>query len=358
VSWLTGPAMRRQFAEKVDINWSHAPLRYTLNSLSHSQKVGMLLDRRVDPDQLVDLNLVATPLEDAFRRLASDREQAVSFLDSLVYVGPPEYTANLRTLVALRTEEVRRLPAAKARALLASARLSWPDFAEPRSLLEKLGKESGVEILGVEQIPHDLWAGADLPTMSFAERVTLIVGQFDLTFRVNASGESITLIPVPAHVAVVRGHPGGTHPAELARQWQELLPDCRVELSGDRIVVEARVEEHERLVGASRPKSTGESRVASKGGTSSGRTAKKETRYTLRVARGALGPVMEQLAKQLKLDLKIDEEGLRQAGISLYAEVSFNVENATLDELLKAVLEPVGCTYRRNGEKLEVIAAK
>ena len=70
--------------------------------------------------------------------------------------------------------------------------------------------------------------------------------------------------------------------------------------------------------------------------------------------KGQLGRVLDQLAARLELELRIDREALQQAGISLDAPVSFSVKNATIDELLEAVLAPAGCTFRREGKVVEI----
>ena len=58
--------------------------------------------------------------------------------------------------------------------------------------LAQLGQRSGVEITGLEQVPHDLWAAADLPPISLVARLTLIAVQFDLTFKVAGEPQAET----------------------------------------------------------------------------------------------------------------------------------------------------------------------
>ena len=59
---------------------------------------------------------------------------------------------------------------------------------DPADLLAQLGRLGDVEIIGIERVPHDLWAAADLPPLSLVDRLTLIAVQFDLTFKVAAGG--------------------------------------------------------------------------------------------------------------------------------------------------------------------------
>jgi hypothetical protein len=51
----------------------------------------------------------------------------------------------------------------------------------------------------------------------------------------------------------------------------------------------------------------------------------------------------------LQVELRIDEESLRRAGITLDQVVSVSVTDATAEELLEKLLAPAGCTLRRDG---------
>ena len=52
--------------------------------------------------------------------------------------------------------------------------------------------------------------------------------------------------------------------------------------------------------------------------------------------------------------MRIDQEAFQQADISLKQPITFSVENATLEELFEAVLAPAGCTFRLNGDVIEI----
>ncbi len=121
----------------------------------------------------------------------------VSRLGAVVYLGPPSAAQRLRPIAAAFDRAVRRLPAASQRKFFQSKPLAWEDLSTPRDLLEQLGRQNGIQIAGLERLPHDLWAAADLPPLSLAERLTLIAAQFDLTFKIAAGGARLNLAPVP-----------------------------------------------------------------------------------------------------------------------------------------------------------------
>ena len=67
-----------------------------------------------------------------------------------------------------------------------------------------------------------------------------------------------------------------------------------------------------------------------------------------------VGPLLQQLASQWRLELAVDEEALAAAGISLDRRISFHVREATADELLRAIADRSGLSVSRRGGRIEV----
>ena len=80
-----------------------------MRKLADAQSVAVLLDRRVDPDQKLELAIDGDPLETVFKRLAERTKTGYSQLGPVAYFGPVATAAKLRTLAALRKEEVGKL---------------------------------------------------------------------------------------------------------------------------------------------------------------------------------------------------------------------------------------------------------
>jgi Arc/MetJ family transcription regulator len=344
--WLTGPELEKRLGEPVDIVFGENPLREALAHLSRDKNVAILIDRRVDPGRKVEISLHQTPLTAAFGAIAEKCGLEISIVGPVVYFAPPYAACIERTLVALRQDDIGRLPAVAARKLSQPKSMSWDDLAEPRRLLEKLGKEAGVEIAGLDQVPHDLWAAADLPPLSFVERMTLIAGQFNLTFAVSADGNRITLVPVPEKVELLRTYRTGRQAQIVAKKYAALAPQARIQIAGDKILVAGLVEDHEAITAPP------ESVARSAPGASDAAFASK--RYTLKVAEKPIGPLLRQLADQLRLEIRIDADAVAQAGISLDKRVSFSVKNATVDELFRAALEPASLKFTRRGNTIQI----
>lgn len=357
--WLTGASLRAKLAQPANVLWHEAPLRATLNKFSRAEQVALLIDRRVDPGQEIDAELQAVPVEAVFEQVAESRGLGLTRFGPVVYLGPPDVTARLRTLAEMRHDDVRRLPAPVAARLAESRPLAWDDFATPRAILERLAAEGRIEITGLDQIPHDLWAAADLPALPLVDRITLVAVQFDLTFQISAgqtppdSACRLTLVPLPAEVAIVRSYPAGREPQKLVDKWQALAPQCRFKIAADKIYVKGRVEDLKRIEGG-----TDQPAAKREGGTQRARRGKSTkppvTRFTGRVVDKPLGEVLQYIGTQLGLEMKIDREALARSGVSLDQLVSFSVKDASTDDLLEAVLGPAGCTYQRRGMTIEI----
>jgi len=345
--WLTGPSLQKQLARPVDIVWSGNPLRKAIEDLSRAQEVAVLIDRRVDAGRKVSLVLDRVPLATALEEIARREELGYCLFGPVAYFGPPQVASRLRTLAALRTEEVRHLPAEAKGPLLRLKPLAWPDFATPRDLLSQLAQESRLVLSGLERVPHDLWAAAQLPPLSLVDRLTLIAVQFDLTFQAAADGKTITLLPVPDSVAIIRSYEGGRQPQAVAEQYAALAPGAQIKVVGDKVYVQGLLEEHEQITTP---------RKASK--RPSGPTASQDVGKIhidkMSVKEVPAGQVLQELARKLKLDLKIDQAALGAAGISLQQRISVSVEDATVDQLLLEVAKAARLQIHRQGNVLQI----
>jgi len=351
-AWLTGQALEQQLGAAIPrVFWSGAPLRQVIRTISTSQRVAVLLDRRVDPDQTVELALNDVTVDELLRRIAEDRGLGVTRVGPVTYVGPQVAASRLRTLALLRREDVAKLSTHAAGPLLRTDPIAWDDFATPRGLLEQLAAPGGIAVQGLERVPHDLWAAADLPPLPLVDRLTLIAVQLDLTFRIAADGRSLVLVPVPDEVAVVRRYRGGSSPQRLAEQWSARVPGCEVKVVGDEIYVRGLVEEHEQLSLVPQPAGRPKARRPASAG-------RHEVRYTVNSTRGPLDRLLNELSQKLQIVVKIDREALERAGISPSQVVPLSVQDATLDELLEELLSQAGCTFRREGNVVTVLPAK
>ena len=349
IAWLTGDKLQAQLEQKIGVDWGGKKglaLRPALASLSRSQHVAILLDRRIDPDRKIELSAHDVSLQALLELIADKKQMGLGQVGTVIYLGPKATAEKIRTLAALRREEALHLPAGPRSHILQLRPVHWSELSTPRDLIAALAAECHVEIHGAERIPHDLWAAADLPRANFIDRLTLIAAQFDLTFRFAADGQSVQLVKIPAAVAIEHTYPlvGGLAPRhrEIAAKLSAALPGAKIEATSDGLVVRGRAEDQafvERFLSG---------RPAKRTTVTSGRKV-----YQLVIVM-PVGPLIKTLGKKMGLEVKIDDEAIKAAGLSLATEVKVSVKDASADELLTAVLKPAGLTFVRHGERIEV----
>ena len=343
IAWLTGEPLKAHLEDKLGATWSEAPLRAALIDLGKTQKIAILLDRRVDPGQPLDLTLKDAPLQQALEQIAAKVKLGTAWVGGVAYFGPSATAQRLRTVAALRREEISKLPLAIRPKFIRTRAWKWDDLATPRELLAELGKEAGVTFAGGDAIPHDLWAGGDWPAMPWCERMTLILGQYDLTFEIAPGGEQATFMRLPDKPVLAKTYPGPANVGEIATKLRRLLPAARIEVASGKLSVEATAEDHDLVVDLL-----------------SGKSVKKTTTAEvtkidkLAVQNIPVGKLLPALGQKLGLEVRLDEAAIQAAGISLEKLVSVNVQNATLDDVFKAATANTGLSYRIREKKVEI----
>jgi hypothetical protein len=295
VEWRAGPELQKQLRARVTIQWQEAELRPRLSSLATDQRVAAFLDRRVDPNEKLDFARTNVTLEELFSELAGAVQAASVPVGPVVYIGPPPTAVALAKVVSQRRKELSRYPAlARAR----QQRLRWEELAEPRQLLLDVARQYSLTVVNPEAVPHDLWPAADLPPLSLAEQLTLLLAGFDLTFEVSGDGRELRLVPLPIDV--------------------EQQPIVR------------------------RPGSVGPTEKDS---------SHANSRFSLTVMNKPAGAVVNEVAKQIGRQLKYSP-AVRE---KLSSTVNLKVSDVSLDELMEKALTPLGLTYRLTKETLEVV---
>jgi hypothetical protein len=214
----------------------------------------------------------------------------------------------LPAVSAARSQDVGRLPADLRASLSQKQRTEWPRLADPRGVITSVVEHRGWRVANAEAIAHDLWPAGELPELTFAEQLTVLLIGFDLSFELRPNDRSIDIVP-------------------LKRASKSAGPRAATKRT------------------AAPPDST---------------RTKKDGRhvYTLRVQEKPVRAVLQELSNRLHWAIEIDEESIRAAGKSLDARVSFSVENADQQRLLEAVLRPAGLDYRLENERVRIIAGR
>ena len=341
VTWKTGPKLEQQLDAIVGIHWASNPLRGALTRLSRDQGVAIFLDRRVDPDVPIEFSMQGMDLGGVLNSLAGRVQQGVCRVGPVVYIGPTRTSSMLATVVALKENESKQLPSAVRGRLRRSEPLRWPELTAPRELIDGLAAGVGLTVEGGEQIPHDLWPEVDLPPLTFAQRMSLVLAGFHMTFEIGQDDSTIRLMPMPETASMERSYPLRGNRANVMAVLSRRFPDANISAAAGKITVIGTVEEHGAIKRALEGKSERPTPAKSPSG--------GETVYSLKI-KGRVGKLASGLATKLGLQLEFEQ---RAAG-KFNEPVSLDVKEVSLEELLDALFSPAGLSYELTGKTLRV----
>ena len=343
IEYKTDREFESALADTLSAAWSNVSLRHVLHRLAETQRVAILLDRRIDPGQDVLVANEGASLSEVLAAIATGAEAGVSVVGNTVYVGPPEAAAKLRTLVELRSDELRddsfRAPGGRKMSLFALRNFAWSDLDPPQALVERISRERRLTIDDRDLVPHDLWAAATLPECSTIEALSLVLIQFDRTFEWTDGAAGVRIVPAPRAASIERTYEPRRMRAEAAaKQWQEALPGLDARAEGRRVIVRGTAEEHDAVDRLLRPRAE---RLSPKAAPAEAPLSNR--RLTLRY-RGRADALIATLRKN-GIGVEFDAEQLAAAGVDLGGVIEMDVKEATVETFFDALCKQLGLDY-------------
>jgi len=348
--YASGSAFRSALEQAFSASLERDSLRGIVHAVENAKHVSILLDRRLDPTGIRSLQVAGETLRGCLERLAAESDAAATVIGNTVYLGPPATALKLRTLVSLRIQELSardaRVPDRRRNELAQARTLRWNDLDRPADLVRRLTSDYGLALSGIELVPHDLWASGTLPDSNAVEALSLILSQFDLTFAWSDQGRGILIEPMPERAAIERSYdpPTGLTPAAAITRWKEELPNLDAREAGGKIVVSATEEMHDVV------------KRVRHGGRAADKTTSRHPqtdvplklrRYSLEIKQKPASAVLNGLSRPEngELTFEFSRADFKAAGIDLDQRVTFDVQNVTIEKLLKATLEPLGVSF-------------
>lgn len=346
--WRTGAKFQSELNAAFSATWRNVELREVLQRIGQDRQIAILLDRRVDPNATWTVEFTQPSLRGDFAELARKFHGDVSEAENVVYLGPIDSCRKLRTLIALRSEELSssesRISKDRQQRWRKPRSVTWSDLDSPREILHRLAQELDVTLKNPSRIEHDLWAGAVLPEVTGVEAISLILIQFHLTFQWQDHGAAIELVSIPESVRISRTYKfRGTSSEKTLTDWKASWPDAEFQLVKGGIVVQATVEEHEEIA-AIRMERT-------KNRPTETQQPLNRQKFALKVRDVSARDVMTELEKS-EITFEFDEEQLKGAGIDLNTFVEFDVQSVSAEELLHALFDPLDVAFVMNGSKV------
>jgi len=322
--WLVGatcPAADTDLAAPVTATWSGIGLRAWAERISETAGLPVLVDRRLDPDTAIRLESQSEPLLDVLTRAAAVAGGELAVLKSSIRIVPRGMADVAIRAEAARTTRIGSLPPRQRSVLTHTQPWHWPAGARPQDLLTNAAAQAGIRLDGIDAVPHDHLPAMSLPEMTLAERIDLLLAPFDLRVEWlvarTAAGDRATAALTGQIIAIAAGLPSTTASAAT-----------------------------EKPAG---PKPTGRLSPSRQKAAVAGEA------FSLKVA-APLEEVLTAIATRLSLQLDLDRESLTRRGIAPGEIVRATVTNASRDELLRAILDPLALDWTIDGTTLRVCA--
>jgi hypothetical protein len=340
IDWKIGLEFRHALEHPVGLKWAENPARQAFRNLAQNQRVAIWLDRRIDPGLKLQFEADDLPLGLALDQLCDKYGGQRAVVGPVVYLGPPSIAGKLATLAAVRRQQVGRQSAQERARWSRAVPWSVPELAQPRELVQDLVREAGATLENPQAVPHDLWPEIQLPPLMLADRLSLVLAGFDLTFETSPDGSKIRIVPAPAQIDYEESYSWRDASGSLAAQLTKKFPEAKVKMVDGKVHVTAKYEIHEtidRLMSGETVRTT--------------KVAPGSKVYSLRVDNQSAGAVVKTIAKELGKEMKYDPALLEK----LKTNVSFNVKDVKLEELLDAALGPLGLTYEMKEGALVIV---
>ncbi len=348
--FAVGKVFERALEQPISFSSAGSDLRSVLRRVESERRIAILLDRRFDPNRAVEIPAVAGTLGGVLEQLTEPSQGLAVAIGNTLYVGPAPAAAKLRTLVKLREAELFDAAADDRRRrqdLSARAAFAWQDLDRPADLVRRLCEQHHLEVAGLDRVPHDLWAGGELPQASLIEALSLVLVQFDLTFAWTEGASGVRLEPLPERVAIEQRHrpPRGMTAAAAARKWRVAFPQLEFHDDKGEVVVSGTVEDHTAIDRAAQPEKSPRTPPLAR------ENSLELQRFTLKIQDAPLRQVMKTLADApgAQFEFEYDAAAVNRAGIDLDQKIDVEVKTADVDKLLAAIFQSTGLEVTREG---------
>lgn len=352
--YLTNQKFRRALSRPFSASWSNVGIRAIITRIRNTQNISIILDRRIDPSNKVKLDIQNLTLEQGLKNLASKVHAKIAVIGSTIYIGPKQEVSNLKTLLELRRTELLHLTKTNSKLksrqsfLLQRRTFHYQDLDKPADILKKITDAYQISVKNQNLIPHDLWAHGTLASVNANEAISLILIQFNLTYRWNQQESQIDIMPIPKSVTIRKLYtPRGKSAALQINRLKEKFPNITVALVDKKIAVNASIELHEQVELLLDPGSLTNIRKQPKPKA----IPIKRRRFTLRVKKVPVQAIMNKL-EQSGIEFIYDNRQLTEAGIDLNQKIDITVNEAGAQTFLDALFSPLKMKYQIEGTKI------
>lgn len=301
--------------QPIDATFQRISLAQLISQLSTISEGFVVLDRLIDPTQYVTLTCQGEDLLTVLFKLADKTGTEVAVLESTVWLTPIGKAGSLEVADDERKATFQKLPVRTRQSLSTKQLLQWQAGQKPLILIEKLLARTNTDSLTITPddlstvIPHDHLAAGSIPPLSLPEQLDLVAMQYNQHIlwkqsSQDASAVSASFVPLPPP----------TDPKKQAIKPKQTQPNM------------------------SQP------------------AGRSQERYTLRVA-APFDELLAAISQRLKLKPVIDTQSLKARGINPKEIIRLEIKDASQDQLLDAIVRPLGLGWSIERDDLSISAS-
>jgi hypothetical protein len=303
----------------VSVQWQGTPLGESLSRLAEARKIGLMIDRRLDPSTPLHFESTGQPLGAMLQQLASSLGLGCVLFETTAYLGPKDTADMLPVLIAEQQARLEKLTPRRAAIFRRKISLNIPFLSEPQEILKKLSLQNNFRWKNPEILPYDLWNEKSLNNLSLNELLTVLLIGFEMTFEIEGEGETLVMVPLSKQKSIPHSSVNTEIPFESTNNNVHEIREQKTQ----------EVQNVQKIPLAQR-------------------------RFTLKVENQRLDILLQSLAERLYLKLELDEESLAGKGVQPDNRVSFDVKNVTAAQLFRAILRPLKLNFQIKDETLRV----
>lgn len=333
----TGAAFDKASNDPVSQTLAGFPIRQALSDLSERYSVCIFLDRRVDPGTRLKQNPVNIPLKLVLYQIAENHNLGLVQFGSTWYIGPIESAVLLEHRHDAFKEKFQHLSDDAKNKWNNRSALQWDRLSVPSDLITRIISDNGLNGQGTDQVPFDLWPAQQLPGMSIADQVFLLLYGFDLKPRLTAADGSFA-IEVNASIDSISLSTSRNIPTDRLDSIKDRYPNLSIKLSGGKRTFTGPPIDVYNAVW--------DTQIIKKPAIEEG----SKSFFTLNTT-AQRGAILKSAANQLGVQLEFDP-ALNEV---LQERIQINVSGVTTDKLLSEVLEGSGCTYKLSKTQLTIV---
>ena len=298
----------------IQATFQRIPLARLVSQLSTLSDGIIILDHQIDPTQYITLDCKGESLHTILWRLADATETEIAILESSVWITPYSKASQLEQADRKRQRALRQLPVMTQKELGTKRPLQWLAGQQPATLIMDLLAQPAMPGPTIttdglpQEIPHDHLAAQTFPPLTLPEQLDLIAMQYDRQLLWSQSTES---------------------PPTLVVTSATLPPSSGI-----------KKRETKQKPALTRPPET---------------EGRNRERYTLRVA-APFEELLRAISQRLNLKPSIDTDAFKAHSINAQEIIRLEIKDANRDQLLDAIVKPLGLTWSIDDKTLHVTA--